>query len=170
MSQRRIIRDRLIVPDDWAELADDAAPAEAGRFIVSFKRWRGERQALEASGLAVGVRIANTEDIGQVWAELSQRPLIALEWPKFADGRAFTQARLLRTRFGYAGELRAVGDVARDQMFYMQRCGINAFVPRPDQDLDGCLAALSDFSAAYQAAGDAMVPVLLRRRQVAAPA
>ncbi|MBL6750861.1 MAG: DUF934 domain-containing protein [Nevskia sp.] len=161
----RIIRNRAIAADDYTTLADDAPLPAMGQVIVSLQRWRAERGALAGGGLRVGVRLANTDDIALVWADVRERPLIALEWPKFADGRAFTQARLLRTRYGFAGELRAVGDVARDQMFYMRRCGIDSFAPRADQDLDGCLAALTELSDAYQPAADGVVPVWQRRRR-----
>jgi uncharacterized protein (DUF934 family) len=161
----RIVRDRAVDDDDYQALADDAPLPAGGSVIIGLKRWRAEREALADSALRIGVRLANTDDVGLVWADVRDRPLIALEWPKFADGRAFTQARLLRSRYRYAGELRAVGDVARDQMFYMQRCGINAFVPRADQDLNGCLAALSELSDAYQPAADGVVPAWQRRRR-----
>ncbi len=161
----RIIRDGAIVEDDYTELADDAPAPAAGKVIVSLKRWRAERAQLEAAGLTVGVRLANTEEVDKVWPDVRDRPLIALEWPKFADGRAFSQAQPLRERLAYAGELRAVGEVARDQVFSMHRCGINAFVPRAGEDIEGCLAALKDFSEAYQPAADGAVAIWQRRRR-----
>jgi uncharacterized protein (DUF934 family) len=132
--------------------------------IVSLARFRKERDTLAAGPLEVGVRLPNTEDIAALWPELADRPLIALEWPKWGDGRAFSQARVLRERCGYKGEIRAVGDVLRDQIQYMQRCGVNAFEPRADQEPDVCLAALSDFDLAYQNAADALPNVWALRR------
>ncbi|MGB5063692.1 MAG: DUF934 domain-containing protein, partial [Candidatus Competibacter sp.] len=79
--------------------------------------------------------------------------------PKFSDGRAYSQARLLRERHGYRGEIRAVGDVLRDQLFFMARCGFDAFEPRADRSLEDALAAFGDFSASYQPAADQPLPL-----------
>jgi uncharacterized protein (DUF934 family) len=163
-----VIRNRAIVPDDWTALADDAAlPASSasGPFIVSLARWQAEREALEACAAKIGLRLPNTADVLALWPQLADRPLLALEFPKFGDGRAYSQARLLRERLGFKGELRAVGEVQRDMMFYMLRTGFDAFVPRADQDLQDCLRALSDFSLAYQHGADpANITVWQRRR------
>ena len=88
---------------------------------------------------------------------------MVLNFPAFKDGRGFTTARLLRERHGYKGEIRAVGDVGRDQMFYMQRCGFNAFEVRSDRDLEDALRALDDFTVTYQAAADQPLPLYRRR-------
>lgn len=90
-------------------------------------------------------------------------PLIAVAFPKFNDGRGLSLAVLLRRRLGYRGELRAVGDVARDQLYYMARCGLDAFALRPDQDVDDALAAFGDFSDVYQEAADGLSPLFRRR-------
>ena len=90
-----VILDGRIAANDWLSLADDAALPAAGKVIVSLKRFRAEREALESSGLAVGVRIPNTEDVASLAQELATQPLIAVEIPKMADGRAYSQARAL---------------------------------------------------------------------------
>ena len=159
----QIIRDRRIVEDDWTALADDAPLPSSGRVIFSLKRWQEVRDALKTSDVVAGVRIPNTADVGALWSEIKDRPLIAVEFPAFGDGRAFSQARVLRERFGYKGEIRAVGDVLRDQIHFMFRCGINAVAPRADQDLQVCLAALKDFSTPYQGAADEPVSIFQRR-------
>jgi uncharacterized protein (DUF934 family) len=159
-----LILDRRIAANDWTTLADDAALPAAGKVIVSLKRWRAEREALAASGLTVGVRIPNTEDVGAVAAELAGLPLIAVEIPKFGDGRAYSQARVLRERHGYGGEIRAQGDVLHDQLFHMSRCGINAFELRADQDPQDCLRAFGDYDLAYQHGADRLGTVWERRR------
>jgi uncharacterized protein (DUF934 family) len=164
-----IIRDGAIVQDDWIALPDDAEIPTSGRVILSLKRWQETRDALktalrQAQGdREIGVRIPNTADVVALWDELKDRPLIAVEFPAFGDGRAFSQAAVLRERFGYKGEIRAVGDVLRDQIFYMQRCGIDAMVPRADQDLQGCVDALKDFTTPYQSAADDNIPIYKRR-------
>lgn len=160
----KLIRDRAIVEDDWLALADDGAPPPQAKLIVSLARWQQERDALQAQAAAVGVRLPNIADLAPVWPAIADRPLIALEFPKSGDGRAYSQARLLRERYHFAGEIRAVGDVIRDHFFFMQRCGFNAFEPRADQDFEDCLRALNDFSLAYQHAADPIIPAFARRR------
>jgi uncharacterized protein (DUF934 family) len=162
-----LILDRRIAANDWQTLADDAALPTSGKVIVSLKRLRAERAALEASGLAVGVRVPNTEDVSSLAPELAGLPLIALEIPKFGDGRAYSQARVLRERHGYRGEIRAQGDVLHDQLFHMARCGINAFELRADQDPQDCLRAFGDYDLAYQRGADSMESVWQQRRALA---
>ena len=163
-----VILDRRIAANEWLSLADDDALPASGKVIVSLKRFRAERAALDGSGLAVGVRIANTEDVASLAQELASQPLIALEIPKMADGRAYSQARVLRERYAYRGEIRAQGDVLHDQLFHMSRCGINAFELRADQDAQDCLRAFSDYDLAYQRAADGMEPVWQKRRSLPA--
>jgi len=161
---QNVILDGRIVANEWLSLADDAALPAAGKVIVSLKRFRAERAALDGSGLAVGVRIPNTEDVATLAQELAAQPLIALEIPKMADGRAYSQARVLRERYAYRGEIRAQGDVLRDQLFHMSRCGINAFELRADQDAQDCLRAFSDYDLAYQRGADGIETVWQKRR------
>ena len=161
----QLIRDRQLADNDWLSIADDAELPAHGKVIVSLKRFRAERAVFEASGLQVGVRIPNTEDVTLIAAEITGQPLLAVEIPKFADGRAYSQARVLRDRYGYTGEIRAQGDVLHDQLQHMGRCGINAFELRADQDAQECLAAFADYSLAYQGAADQQVMVRLRRRK-----
>jgi uncharacterized protein (DUF934 family) len=163
-----LIRDGRIAENDWTTLADDAALPASGQFIVSLKRFRAERAALQAAGLGLGVRLPNTEEVTPALAqELAGLPLIALEIPKFADGRAYSQARVLRERQGYRGEIRAQGDVLHDQLFHMSRCGINAFELRADQDPQDCLRAFADYDLAYQRGADTLETVWQKRRALA---
>ena len=166
----RIIRQRAIVEDDWTLAPDGAAHmGAAGRLIVPLARWRAERAALETAS-AVGVLLPNTEDVEAVYPEIAERPLIALQFPTFADGRALTQAILLRNRLGFTGELRALGDVVRDLVFWLGRCGFDAIAPRGDQDPQACLQALDEIRTAYQPAADGHAPAWVRRRSCAANA
>lgn len=170
----RILRKRAVVEDDWAVVEDglaDAGAAAGGKVIVTLARWRAEREALLAACAAVGVLVPNTADIEAVYAEIGDRPLIALQFPTFTDGRALTQAVLLRKRLRFTGELRALGDVIRDLVFWLGRCGFDSIVPRQDQNPQACLSALDEIKVAYQAAADAHTPVWIRRRgRVAAAA
>ncbi|KAB7622648.1 DUF934 domain-containing protein [Alkalilimnicola sp. S0819] len=160
---RNIIKDRQIVADRWLHLDDDALVPDTGELIVSWARWQREGETLRARRQGVGVRIDGDVPVAEVAEQLLDRPLIALDFPVFKDGRCLTHARLLRERYGYTGELRAVGDVLRDQMFYMQRVGINAFEVREDRDLADALQSLNDFSLSYQAAADQQERIYQRR-------
>lgn len=113
--------------DLWTKLADGEAAPESGAIIVSAARWRAEREALERRADPVGVAIvAGKEALGQL-QEAARRPLVVLNFDKFADGRAFSYAELLRERYGFAGELRAGGDVLIDEIPLMLRCGFDSF-------------------------------------------
>jgi len=160
-----------LVDDDWTLIEDGHTQigSAGGKVIVTLARWRSERAALLAAHAAVGVLVPNTADIEVVFAEISDRALIALQFPAFIDGRALSQAVVLRKRLGFTGELRAVGDVIQDLVFWLGRCGFDSIVPRKDQNLEACRAALREFTVAYQAAADEHTPVWIRRRgQVAA--
>lgn len=160
-----LIRNLIVDADDYTLLADDAPLPPAGKVIVSYARWQADRDALLASGLVIGLRIPNTVDIATVLPEIAERPLIALDFPAFPDGRAYSQARLLAERFAYQGELRATGKaVVRDQIGFMVRCGFTSFELRADQDPAACLAAVHEFSLPYQQAADHAETVFLRRR------
>ena len=121
-------RDGRFADDSWTSL-DDAAPIpERGAIVVSLARWRAERATLEGRADPVGVEIVAGKDAVASLAEAAARPLVALRFDKFADGRAFSYAELLRERHGFKGELRAVGEVLLDEIPLMQRCGFSSFV------------------------------------------
>ncbi|SEP78298.1 Uncharacterized conserved protein, DUF934 family [Solimonas aquatica] len=146
-----LIKNGALVADEYRALADeDALPAQ-GAVIVTLKRWLEQQEVLRASGLRVGVLLPNTLDVATQWQALSDRPLLVLDFPAFADGRAYSQARLLRERYGFAGEIRAQGAaVVRDQLHSLYRSGFTSFALRADQNPEQCLAALKDFTLAYQ--------------------
>ncbi len=166
----RILRARALVEDDWALEGEPGTGglAPGARVIVPLERWRAERASLASRFAAVGVLVPNTADIEAVHPEIADRPLIALEFPRFADGRALSQAALLRRRLGFEGELRAVGDIIRDLVYWLGRCGFDAIVPRADQDLQACRLALDELTVVYQDAADGRVPVWRQRRSAAA--
>ena len=141
---------------------EDALPAD-GVVTVSLDRFRAERDALVARG-SVGVRLKSTQTAAHLVEFLGSLAHIALEFPSFNDGRPYSTARLLREKYGYAGELRATGDVLRDQLFFMQRCGFDVLELRPDKDAASALEAFGEFKATYQTAADARPPVYLRPR------
>ncbi|MGA7195889.1 DUF934 domain-containing protein, partial [Roseiarcus sp.] len=113
--------------DEWAFLADDASAREGDAIVVSLKRWLDERETLKSRNAPVGVAVEAGADAQAHLPELAGRPLIALAFAKFADGRAFSYARLLRDRYGFRGDLRAIGDVLIDEIPLMLRCGFDSF-------------------------------------------
>jgi uncharacterized protein (DUF934 family) len=161
-----ILRGGELVQDTWAVLEEGRTEIDSpgGKVIVTLARWRAERAALLARHAAVGVLVPNTADIEAVYAEIADRPVIALQFPSFTDGRALSQAVVLRKRLGFRGELRALGDVIRDLVFWLGRCGFDSIVPRQDQSLEACREALGEITVAYQAAADEHTPVWVRRR------
>lgn len=159
----------------------EAAPAEviaefaipAGKVLVPLAVWRARAESLAARVDAgeVGVWIESFERVEDLVAsidDLNRFAVIAVNFPRFADGRGFSTAALLRTRYGYRNELRAVGDVLRDQLFYMQRCGFDAYAIRADRSAEDALASLKDFSAPYQGAVDDARPLWRRLDRSAA--
>ncbi|QDZ28441.1 DUF934 domain-containing protein [Noviherbaspirillum sp. UKPF54] len=164
---REIIKDKAVVNDDWTVLklaegeTPEAVAVPAGKFIVPLTVWEAQRTELKKR-TDIGVWIASHERPEVLKEDVTQLPVIAVDFPKFSDGRGFSIAYNLRVRLGYAGELRAIGDVLRDQMFYMQRVGFNAFATREDRNIHDALKSLSDFSEAYQAAWDMKLPLYRR--------
>ena len=157
-----LIKNKRIAPDNWQLLKPAAEGAQlsnapdmplTGDWIVPLAIWNEQRAQLSQRSGKNGVLLENTDDPRVLAPDFDKLALIAVSFPKFTDGRGYSIARLLR-RLGWKGELRAVGDVLRDQLFYMTRCGFDAFALREDQDAQAALTAFSDFSAPYQPAID----------------
>ncbi len=167
----KVIINNVIADDDWA-LVTNADPgtdfAPAKKIIVPLKVWASKPAAL--NGKTIGVFLDGADDPGALAADIKTLPLIAVNFPTFKDGRGYSTAYLLRTRYGYTGELRAVGDIQRDQLFYLHRVGFNAFAVREgkgkDKDIEAALKSLNDFSNVYQASVVQSSP-LFRRREAA---
>ncbi|MBL4907737.1 MAG: DUF934 domain-containing protein [Sneathiella sp.] len=141
---------------------EDADSLPTGDIYVPFEEWKNRRQDMLKRNGRLGVILSNTDDVSELEADLERLDLIVLEFPKMSDGRAFTQARLLRERYGYKNEIRATGDVLRDQIFYMQRCGFDAFEVREDQDINSILKAFDEMTVTYQPAADEEFPIWRR--------
>ncbi len=165
---REIIKDKAVVNDDWTVLplieggAPEAVAVPAGKTIVPLAVWLAQRATLQQRA-DIGVWIASHERPEVLKDDVAKLPVIAVDFPKFSDGRGYSIAYNLRARLGYAGELRAIGDVLRDQMFYMQRVGFNAFATREDRNIHDALKSLFDFSDAYQASLDQKMPLFKRQ-------
>jgi uncharacterized protein (DUF934 family) len=149
-----LIKNGAIAEDRWQFIADDAPLPAGGPVAVSSPRWRRQREVLLGRGEPLGLLIDSDERAEDIASDLGEVDLIALDFPTFRDGRSYSTARLLRERFGYRGELRAVGDVSRDQFLFMHRCGFDAFEVAGDGALEGWLRAVSEISIWYQPTGD----------------
>jgi uncharacterized protein (DUF934 family) len=158
-----LLKNGAVIDDHWRRLADDEPLSGSDAIIVSLERWRADRALAEHAG-PLGLALKNNEPVQPLQADLHRFELIALEFPKFTDGRAYSQARLLRERLGFAGELRATGQVLPDQLLFMQRCGFDAYEIAKGEPLDAWRRALNSFSVFYQPAGDGREPVTSLRR------
>jgi uncharacterized protein (DUF934 family) len=146
----QIIKDRQLVENTWTFIADDSQLPEDGDITVTFGRWLANKeQLLKRSGQA-GVRLNPSDQIEPLADDLSKIGVIELNFPIFGDGRLFSQARLLRSRDGYQGEIRAVGDYLPDQVFYLSRVGVNAFEFTNPDHIQEALSAMNNFSVRYQ--------------------
>jgi uncharacterized protein (DUF934 family) len=163
---QRIIKKDQVVDDTWHLLPKDATLeglSNSDDVIVPLGLWLEHAHALKARDGGLGVWLDSDEEIEALADSLESFQIIALNFPVFTDGRHFSSARLLRERYGYKGEVRAIGDVLRDQLFMMQRCGFDAYAVRPDRDPYDALQGLKDFSISYQAATDEPLPLFRRR-------
>ena len=147
------------------EIAALAIPA--GKVIVPLPVWLARRSELEARLAAgrLGVWLDSFESpeaLVESLADINRLALIAVNFPRFVDGRGYSFATLLRSRYGYRGELRAIGEVLRDQLFYMKRCGFDAFAVRAEKNIEDALRGLGDFSEPYQATVDLASPLYRR--------
>ena len=150
-----IIKDGRIVEDRWRHLTDEETTPERTPFTVSLGRWNSQRDALRQPGLVGGVRLGAADRPEGLGSDLSNLPLIVLQFDSLRDGRSFSYARILRERLDYTGEIRARGEFIRDQVFYLSRLGVDSFEFADDAAAKRALPALMDFSAVYQpAAGD----------------
>ena len=166
----RIIKHDRVVEDDWQvlTLAAGETPATvtlpADPVLLPLPVWLARRTEISSLYRTLGVWLDSHEGPEALADDIDRLSIIAVNFPKFTDGRGYSIARLLRERYHFQGEIRAIGDVLQDQLFFMRRCGIDAYALRADKDIDRALAGLSVFSETYQAAVDQPYP-LFRRRQ-----
>ena len=150
------------VEDPFTTVADDQDIPQ-GDVILSLARFEAEGERLLSEGRAVGVRLKSDEEAEALAYDLPRIAVVALEFPKFRDGRAYSNARILRERMGFKGELRAVGDVLREQAHFMLRCGFDAFEPADGSSAQQWQAVTQRFSHVYQRAADSRVPAFEER-------
>lgn len=164
----QLIKNGAIENDPWTILWEAGGPevlkAVPGKnFIVPLKFRNLYLDEMEHYGGAFGIWLDSDENVNDIGPGLKELPVVALNFPVFSDGRSYTNARELREQLDYQGEVRAIGDVLRDQLYYMSRCGFDAFALRHDQDSEACLGAFKDFTTNYQATVSDPDPLFRRR-------
>src|SRR5690242_13108295 len=169
-----LIKKGVSVADPFLHVADGEPLPTEGAVIVSLARWQEERGLIEPGrdldgGRLVGVRLKAGDFVEQIAGDLDRLAVIALEFPKFNDGRAMSQARLLRERYGYRGEIRATGKVTRDLLLFMHRCGFDAFETGDHVTAEIVRKSLTTFSLSYQPAADGRPSVIELRHQHGRP-
>lgn len=165
-----LVIDRQVVADPYMHVAEDGPIPDHGPVLVPLALWLTRRSELVEREAPVGVLLRSDEHPEKIADDVSKIQLIALDFPTFRDGRAYSYARLLRERFRFDGELRAVGDVALEQLHYMERVGFNAFEIDSEDPLADFTTADRDFSVWYQPSGDRRLSAAQRRTGVKQPA
>jgi uncharacterized protein (DUF934 family) len=158
----QLVKAQRIIVDPYRRVADEA-PLPEGPVLLTAERFLAEGDGLAARTAPVGVLWPNDRRVAELAPRLDRLSLVALHFPIFRDGRAYSQARLLREHYGFRGELRATGDVLRDQYLFLVRAGFDAFEVRKDADVEAFLEPTARYSVFYQPAGDARVPALRQR-------
>ncbi|MDB5495725.1 MAG: hypothetical protein JWP86_3062 [Phenylobacterium sp.] len=153
-----------LVEDPFTAVADDI-DVPPGDVIISLTRFQAEGDRLLSEGRAVGVRLESEETVEALAYDLPRIAVVALAFPKYRDGRAYTSARLLRERYGFQGEVRAVGDVLREQAGFMVRCGFDAFEPADGSTPEQWERAAHRFRHVYQRGADDRPPAFVERAQ-----
>lgn len=156
-----LIKDGKLVADPW-QVSDDGSDAP---LIVDFEAWQANEGGIQQRNTPVGIRLASDQSPTLIADDIERFDVIALEFPKFNDGRAYSYARLLRERYGYKGELRAVGNVLRDQYLFMHRCGFDAFEVADASAAAVWEEALREISVWYQPTADKRQPAADLRRK-----
>lgn len=158
-----LIRNGQVTPNTWTHVETDDFVATPNGITVPLGLFSNHRETLAQRNTPVGVRLQPEDDPATLAGALDMLSLIEISFPKYTDGRGYSQAQLLRRRYGYRGELRAVGHVLRDQILYMHRSGFDAF-ETARADLTEVEAALAEYSAFYQRAADGARPVFAARQ------
>lgn len=168
-----IIKHRKIAIDPWRPFepgADGSLPPipARGDIIVPLAVWSKRRDALLERSGRVGVSLNGDNEPADIAGDLRHFGVVAVNFPKFTDGRGYSLARLLRERYGYSGELRATGDIFRDHLFFLAGCGFDAFALREGENPQEALAGFGVFNDAYQTSVERPLPLFRRRHPAAA--
>lgn len=144
----QIIKDKQLTDSTWQFVTNDVLPE--GDICLPLDKWREWAQQLQKHPGQLGVRLSPADNVAELAGDIEKLALVELDFPDFADGRLFSIAWLLRSRYGFKGEIRAVGHFMPDQVFYLSRVGVNAFVPAKPEHTAMILAHFDDFSERYQ--------------------
>ncbi|MCE1172303.1 MAG: DUF934 domain-containing protein [Azovibrio sp.] len=162
-----LIKNKRIVADPWQTLSPEESPAAAplpeGDILFPLSVWQLRRNEIISSHKRIGLWLEPDTDLAPLEGDLQYFVVIAINFPKFADGRGYSLARLLRERYHYEGEIRATGDVLHDQLFLMQRVGFDAWALKDGKDAAQALEAFATFKTPYQGAVDEPLPLFRRR-------
>jgi len=163
-----LLKTGKLISDTWTRVEDDQEVSEAGAVIVTLERWLNESVDLRKRNEPVGVSLKNDQSPSQIIDDLEAIDLVQLDFPAYTDGRAYSAARLLRRRYGFKGEIRAAGNVLRDQYPLMLRCGIDTFVVPEDTNVEGWSRSAEAIGTPYQTAADNDTrPVWAKRHEIA---
>ncbi len=154
----KILKNRQVIQDTWRTLSADEALTD-GDLIIPFEQWLSESKALQSHSGKIGVLISSDTNIQRVIENLNHFALVALNFPKYTDGTCFSYAYLLRERHKFSGELRAVGDIFRDQFAYLERCGFDAIQLEDEEALENGKLAFDEIPIHYQSSADKAEPL-----------
>lgn len=159
-----LVKNRQIIEDVVTMItADaDATSLPASDMIVPLAMWQENRDALNGNAHVIGISLTGDDALEVIKDELNRFKIIALTFPAFRDGRGYSQAQQLRQHYGYQGEIRAIGNVLRDQLAYMERVGFDSFIIDASQKADDALVAFNEISVRYQASSDEPLPLYRR--------
>ena len=160
-----LLKNGKLIDDPWVHIPDEVAIPASGPVIVGLKRWRDEHKSLLKRKDPVGVRLQSDHTAGDVADDLEHLGVVAFAFPVFRDGRAYTNARRLRERHGYRGEIRAIGNVLRDQYLFMLRCGFDALEVKEGETVEDWQRATGAITVFYQPAADEKETVLQKRHR-----
>jgi uncharacterized protein (DUF934 family) len=157
----KLIKDGAIVDNQWLMLGEDDTTIPEGKVIVPLALWQQHKDTLKNRG-DLGIWLDSDQPPQNIADSLNSFELVAINFPAFADGRGFSYGRELRDRHHYQGELRAVGEFISDQLYFLRRCGFNAFALQ-GEDLQSALDSFGVFTESYQASIDQPLPLFKRR-------
>lgn len=166
----KLIKEGRIVPNDWHLVAADMGIEEvlglaAEQLIVPVNLWQEHKDQLQNCAASIGIWFDSSQGPDMLADDVNNFPVIGLNYPIFRDGRAYSYAAILRQQRGFKGDLRAIGDVLRDQLSYMLSCGFSSFLVPDDTDEKILLAGFHDFSENYQSTVIKPIPLFRRRRK-----
>lgn len=159
----QLIKNNVVTQDDWIVLGrEEEIPSGSSCVLVHMRDWLANVEQLHGQS-HIGVWLDSDDIADALDAHYKSLSLIAINFPVFSDGRGYSLAQQMREKYGYEGELRAIGDVLKDQIFFYQRCGFDSFAVRDDRSVEQALDSIEDFSVVYQSGADARTPALRKR-------